>query len=341
MGAIYLQTNRRKQPTNKSHSGVSYQNLARKLRKLFDNGFITKKVRTAFAQAGSLPDVFTLTQKGALRVASMLHQDISYPELFHIHKPHRGNSQYSLCHDLQVTSAMVTLLLSAYLRQYKVVYFATDKQIGHQFQANIDGKSKKYSFIADGFLILENLKTGFRTTYFIEIDRGTQALTRKVTQRQRDIRLKLETYYLFHLSNEFKTFLKTLYRKYELNPEGLSPEKLPKSWIDNFQLLYITQAEQRRRNVYQLLVNIIDDNRMENFRKDNQVKGKKSGMFNLNTFEYFDHPFIVKREKRSKVTGKSYIQKLPWFKNALWHLSQWRKIDPDRNNIRGIIGTLW
>lgn len=311
---------------------VNWRVINNNVRKLFDHGYLEKRVRDSVDKKGSFKHVYHLTEKGALRVAVNEDENVENMRYFNPpqkHKPHGGQSQTDMTfmfHHLLVTSTMVTFHINAYLLGYDVHYFATDRQVEIDFEEQVGGKRHYYSFIPDAFAIVG--KGDKRENVFFEIDRNTQSQIRskkKGGKKRRDIKDKLEAYYVFHISNVYREFLKALYaRVYDLNPQWLDVANLPSSYINNMQVLFVTiGGERRMRGLFDTLLTLIAENRIEDLRKERGV-GRNEGIFAVNTSKYFE---------RYCERGENGEPKLT-FNKTLEANKSWRKLNKAKGESR-------
>lgn len=230
---------------------VSLKGVQRSLNLLWNNNWIAKRIhKPKNTMTGSYPDIYTLAPKGAEYLAEMMElflDEIKYPVLPAVHKPHRGEPQgefENLWHNLRVTDVLVNLQLCSHELGLKVVHFCHDEVIKEKFTARIQGKKTNLSVLPDGLVIIENSQ-GQRANFFLEVDRATERLAR--------IQHKFQSYLHWQEQGLHRDFMLSYYRDHaeDLLPAGMDVENLPSGWLNQFRVLFavLGQTDKRIRSM--------------------------------------------------------------------------------------------
>lgn len=255
----------------------------RNLRYLWEHDLVCRRKPVAgIMTTGDVKDIYHLSPKGAKLLGKYLgvpYGDFSYPKLPRRDKPHEGNptGQYDfLKHRLAVTDMLV--FFATYCseqKRYDLISFQHDIAQKIYFQREGEGR---FFVCPDGFMLIYDHQEKLLIPLFIEVDRGTERVT-----RWKD---KLLPYIQFFKDPMYSVFLEDHIDKL---PEGLeyNKEKLLKRQI----VLCSMPSPGRQKSLYEAT-------------RDTINQGQGSGRFQFIQHSSFD--LVQREEKTAKDSKKTY-----------------------------------
>jgi Replication-relaxation len=221
-------------------AGMQRDNASRQLRSLELRGVLSHFGNACLPGHGRTPKVYFLTRRGW---ELLVRESDIPPELLGSHTQVKVDSRWSpqMYHRLRTVDLMISAEVAVRRRsrlsmvttflEYRRVKRGT--HLERETTDYVDKEENIYTrIVPDAAFILENIESGKRALFFLEMDMGTERI---VTQITRDKRISL-----FHKLSQYDRYLESLRYRHTYSTFGD---------FRFFTLLFITIGEERIENI--------------------------------------------------------------------------------------------
>ena len=221
-------------------AGMHRDTASHQLRNLERRGVLSHFGNACLPGHGRTPKVYFLTRKGW---ELLLRESDIPPELLGSHKEVKVDSRWSpqMYHRLRTVDLMISaevavrrrsrLSMVATFLEYRRVKRGT--RVEKETTDYVDKEENSYTrIIPDAAFILENIESGKRALFFLEMDMGTEAVVSQIT---RDKRISL-----FYKLSQYDRYLEGM--RYRQTYSGFGDFRF-------FTLLFVTLGEERIENI--------------------------------------------------------------------------------------------